>query len=250
MESTSNIPKSEYNLVLLRGMLRVYISVTLFGLIMFLSAATMDWPQAWTLLAIFGFNYLTLFIWGLRSTPGVLFERAQAVKNITKRWDRVILVIYNISMIALLGSAGLDVGRYHWSYIPTWINITAFVFVLLSFLIPFWAIASNPFASGVVRIQSERGHKVVKASPYQYLRHPMYLKRALFRIRLAFVPRFLVGVDSRHHHRHLLHYPHHTRRPHPAARTARVFRIRPRCALSTASGHLVTCISNPLLLNR
>jgi protein-S-isoprenylcysteine O-methyltransferase Ste14 len=34
--------------------------------------------------------------------------------------------------------------------------------------------ASNPFFSEGVRIQSDRGHEVAEAGPYRYVRHPGY----------------------------------------------------------------------------
>jgi protein-S-isoprenylcysteine O-methyltransferase Ste14 len=37
-----------------------------------------------------------------------------------------------------------------------------------------WAMAVNPFAETTVRIQTERGHTVVRSGPYRLVRHPMY----------------------------------------------------------------------------
>jgi protein-S-isoprenylcysteine O-methyltransferase Ste14 len=37
-----------------------------------------------------------------------------------------------------------------------------------------WAIIENRFFSGVVRIQTDRGHKVVDTGPYRLVRHPGY----------------------------------------------------------------------------
>jgi protein-S-isoprenylcysteine O-methyltransferase Ste14 len=38
-----------------------------------------------------------------------------------------------------------------------------------------WAMATNQFFSGVVRIQEERGHVVVSHGPYALVRHPGYV---------------------------------------------------------------------------
>jgi protein-S-isoprenylcysteine O-methyltransferase Ste14 len=38
-----------------------------------------------------------------------------------------------------------------------------------------WAILVNRFFSSVVRIQTERGHRVIDTGPYRLVRHPGYL---------------------------------------------------------------------------
>ena len=38
-----------------------------------------------------------------------------------------------------------------------------------------WVMGVNKFAEPGVRIQTERGHRVVETGPYAYVRHPMYL---------------------------------------------------------------------------
>jgi protein-S-isoprenylcysteine O-methyltransferase Ste14 len=43
-----------------------------------------------------------------------------------------------------------------------------------------WSMASNPYFSGVVRIQEERGHTVAMGGPYRIVRHPGYVGYILF----------------------------------------------------------------------
>ena len=43
-----------------------------------------------------------------------------------------------------------------------------------------WALASNKFFYGVLRIAQEQGHTVCACGPYQYVRHPGYLGAILF----------------------------------------------------------------------
>jgi protein-S-isoprenylcysteine O-methyltransferase Ste14 len=40
----------------------------------------------------------------------------------------------------------------------------------------------NSFAAAVVRVQAERGHRVVSSGPYALVRHPMYSAAVLFMI--------------------------------------------------------------------
>jgi len=65
-----------------------------------------------------------------------------------------------------LALGGLDVGRLHCS--------DSFTGLVGSFAVMNWASRANPFFSSVVRIQEERGHRVVSAGPYRFVRHPGY----------------------------------------------------------------------------
>lgn len=71
--------------------------------------------------------------------------------------------------------AGLDVGRLHWSgSMPFFVQLGGFAALFGSLVLGRWASRANPFFSSVVRIQSERGHRVVYTGPYRYVRHPGY----------------------------------------------------------------------------
>ena len=83
--------------------------------------------------------------------------------------------------------AGLDVGCFHG---PTpyplprrWRQYWRSPAVGLAFL-PFRAVVANRFFSTAVRIQADRGHKVITSGPYRFVRHPGYA---------AFLVVFIVG---------------------------------------------------------
>lgn len=77
--------------------------------------------------------------------------------------------------LAHLGLAGLDLGRYHWSdTVPGELRVGALAALAVSFAVLTWAMHVNPFFSSVVRIQSERGHKLIREGPYRIVRHPGY----------------------------------------------------------------------------
>ena len=45
-----------------------------------------------------------------------------------------------------------------------------------------WDTASNAYFSQIVRIQTDRGHKVATGGPYQYVRHPAYVGTILYEL--------------------------------------------------------------------
>jgi protein-S-isoprenylcysteine O-methyltransferase Ste14 len=83
------------------------------------------------------------------------------------RWIRA-------SAIATLIVMPLD-RRFHWSApIPDALRIVAMVGSLVAFVFIFRAMLTNRFFSAVIRIQEDRGHRVVDRGPYGVIRHPGY----------------------------------------------------------------------------
>ena len=112
-------------------------------------------------------------VWVARKHPDVVNERGKIARN-AKSWDKVLMTIYTVMLFVLFGVAGLDAGRFGWSTMPIAVQIVGYVAFVLSMIVTFWAMATNPFLSTIVRIQDDRGHYVVTTGPYRYVRHPMY----------------------------------------------------------------------------
>jgi len=71
--------------------------------------------------------------------------------------------------------AALSAGRLHLGLnVPTRLRDAALVVFALSGSLQTWAMIANPFFSPVVRLQSDRGHRVIESGPYKYMRHPGY----------------------------------------------------------------------------
>lgn len=106
--------------------------------------------------------------------PALVTARGRIHRD-AKRFDKVILRIYVLLLLAVMVVAGLDVVRYHWSAALPF--ATVYVGVLLSLLttVPgLWALMVNPFAEPAVRVQKERQHVPITKGPYRFVRHPMY----------------------------------------------------------------------------
>lgn len=142
--------------------------------VLFGPAGTLRWPQAWVFLAFYLSGVAWFYIWTKRRDPGLLKERMSPQKNV-KAWDKKILRIYTLFLAALLIVAGLDAVRLRWSHLSLGLNVLGFAGLVLTMLVAFWATKANTFASGVVRIQTDRGHRVCSTGPYAHVRHPMYI---------------------------------------------------------------------------
>ncbi|MCG8348985.1 MAG: isoprenylcysteine carboxylmethyltransferase family protein [Chloroflexales bacterium] len=70
--------------------------------------------------------------------------------------------------------AGLD-ARFDWSppfSLP--VKLVALAIILAGYTLGSYALIENRYFSGVVRIQRDRGHRVVSSGPYRWIRHPGY----------------------------------------------------------------------------
>jgi protein-S-isoprenylcysteine O-methyltransferase Ste14 len=116
-----------------------------------------------------------------RKNPGILAERANSLsaENV-KDWDKKMMPLVGIlGPLTVLLVSGLDV-RFGWSPVQLgWIAPAALVMLTLGLLFSTWAFVENKFFSGTVRIQTERGHRVIDTGPYQYVRHPGYASAIL-----------------------------------------------------------------------
>jgi protein-S-isoprenylcysteine O-methyltransferase Ste14 len=163
--------KSDLTSRVRKRMLQVVIQTLLIAAILFIASGRPDWVWAWAYLGV-GVGILVINASVL--PPELIAERGQ-VKEDTKGWDRVLAIFIIIPTLGTLIVAGLD-ERFGWSPQLDWaIQVIALVFFALAQGLFSWAMASNKFFSGTVRIQEERGHAVASGGPYRYVRHPGYV---------------------------------------------------------------------------
>jgi protein-S-isoprenylcysteine O-methyltransferase Ste14 len=158
-----------------RRAVQLGIQLLLLAAILFLSSGRLDWWFAWVYLAIFVLGVAANSFVLLRTNPGLIAERARQFTPETKKWDRILATVWGVmSAIVSLLVAGLDM-RFGWSpQIPLPIKLIAMLFYMFGSAFSGWAIVSNAYFSGTVRIQTDRGHAVASAGPYRLVRHPGY----------------------------------------------------------------------------
>jgi len=154
--------------------LRATFGIALLLAVFFVPAGTLRWPQAWVFLALYLSAVAGFFLWAKKKDPALLKERASPQKDV-KPWDRTLIRAYSVFLVAMPIMAGLDAVRFRWSRVPFGLILFGFAGLILAMLLVFWVMRENTFASSVVRIQTERGHRVCSTGPYQYVRHPMYV---------------------------------------------------------------------------
>jgi protein-S-isoprenylcysteine O-methyltransferase Ste14 len=163
--------KSDLRSKVRKRMLQVIVQFLVIAAILFIASGRLDWGWAW---AYLGVGVGILVINSLVLPSELIAERGQ-VKEDTKGWDRLLAPLLILPTLGTLIVAGLD-ERFGWSpQLALAIQVIALVFYALAQGLFSWAMASNKFFSGTVRIQEERGHAVATGGPYRYVRHPGYV---------------------------------------------------------------------------
>jgi protein-S-isoprenylcysteine O-methyltransferase Ste14 len=142
--------------------------------LLFGSAGTLNWGEAWLYLLVQGSLSTMAAIWMQKHNPDLLRERMTFLKRSAKDWDKSIIVLGTVMSIPLYGLPGLDAVRYRWSHIPSWLECVGFVGILIANAVIYRTMKANPYLTRLVEVQKDRGHQVVTTGPYQYVRHPMY----------------------------------------------------------------------------
>lgn len=149
-----------------------------FGVFMFLPASRWDWMEGWFFIFVFLVTLAVVAAYLWRVNPEVIIARTGFHEG-TKRWDKILLCFFFPAVYAIIPVAALDDGRFHWFPVPLWVCGIGYVVFLVGMGIVTWAEAVNKFFEVTVRIQTDRGQKVIDTGPYAIARHPGYVAGVL-----------------------------------------------------------------------
>jgi protein-S-isoprenylcysteine O-methyltransferase Ste14 len=93
--------------------------------------------------------------------------------------DKVFMLVFGCAALVWFILIGLD-RRYQLSDVPLPLRALGFAMLIASTGYILWVMRTNSFAAPVVRVQTERGHRVIDSGPYAQVRHPMYSGTALY----------------------------------------------------------------------
>jgi protein-S-isoprenylcysteine O-methyltransferase Ste14 len=159
----------------LRATVRLVVLVPLWCCAVFVSAGRIDWVRGWVWLIGFGGGVAVMGLLVRCANPGLLTARANLRRKDTKLFDKVCLAFYIPLELLQPIVGGLDAVRFRWSSMPFATVYPGLVLLALGMTLATWALRVNPYAETTVRIQTDRGQKVVTSGPYLTVRHPMYV---------------------------------------------------------------------------
>ncbi|MGE5390834.1 MAG: methyltransferase family protein [Deltaproteobacteria bacterium] len=142
------------------------------GLILFLTAGTLRYWQAWIYWTVF--SLLTIFIteyFFIRS-PDLLARRWQHKDQETVRKSPGFLNLFSLFYFV----AGIDF-RFHWSTVPLWVVAAANLLAFLGYVLIIMVFRENSYTSGNITV--EDAQQLITTGPYAVIRHPMYTGMSL-----------------------------------------------------------------------
>lgn len=135
-----------------------------------------NWWEAWAYAVICIAGFALSRGLAARRNPDILAERARFMQHEDAApWDKKLAPLVGLGGGLVPLAAGLD-ALFNWP--PTFsvsLRILSLVVILAGYAMGSYALIENRYFSGMVRIQSERGHKVISSGPYRWMRHPGYV---------------------------------------------------------------------------
>jgi protein-S-isoprenylcysteine O-methyltransferase Ste14 len=150
------------------------------GALLFASAGTLHWPGAWAFLATSAVLGPACGLWLAKSDPALLAERLRlTARSEQPAADKRFVLVFHVAAVVWFVAMGLD-RRINAPAMPPALQALGLAMYLASTAFIMWVFRENSFAAPVVKVQAERGHRVIDTGPYAWVRHPTYGGVSLF----------------------------------------------------------------------
>jgi protein-S-isoprenylcysteine O-methyltransferase Ste14 len=153
-----------------QGIVKFVSGVLLLGLLLFGSAGTFSYWQAWLLMGIL---FIPMFLAGLvmmKKNPELLKKRLNVKEEQSEQ--REVILYSGIMFLAAFIAAGLN-ERFGWIRVPAAVSYTGAVLFLLSYALYGEVLRENAYLSRTIEVQENQ--KVIDTGLYGIVRHPMYM---------------------------------------------------------------------------
>lgn len=153
----------------LQAITKFLIGLLLFGLVLFVPAGTMKYPNGWLLIAVLFIPMLFAGIVLMFKNPELLKKRLNAKEEESEQKE--VVAFSGIMFLAAFIVAGLSF-RFHWVMLPKWAVIIGTVVFLLAYTMYAEVLRENTYLSRTIEVQENQ--KVIDTGLYGIVRHPMY----------------------------------------------------------------------------
>ena len=155
--------------LLLQAIVKFFAGLVLFGLLLFVPAGTIRYPNGWLLVTVL---FVPMFIAGIVmmfKNPELLKKRLNAKEEEKEQKD--VVALSGIMFLAAFVAAGLSF-RFRWFLLPKWAVILGTVIFLVAYAVYAEVLRENTFLSRTIEVQENQ--RVIDTGLYGIVRHPMY----------------------------------------------------------------------------
>jgi protein-S-isoprenylcysteine O-methyltransferase Ste14 len=151
------------------------LTAVVVGAMLFLPAGTWKYWQGWIFLGLLMIPMMTASIHFAERDPQLVERRLQSKEIVGEQ--KLIMKFAKLIFIAAFLIPGFDF-RFAWSRrtfgaVPDWLMILSGTIALAGYLMTYWVMSANSFASRIIQVEKEQ--RVISIGPYRIVRHPMYL---------------------------------------------------------------------------
>ena len=157
-----------------QALIKFLFGLIIIGLLLFIPAGTLDYPNAWLFIALL---FIPMFIAGIIMfirSPELLKRRLNAKEEEDEQ--KIVILISGITFLLAFVVAGLNF-RFGWFELPQIVIIIASAIFLLSYIMYAEVLRENMYLSRTVEVSENQ--KVVDSGLYGLVRHPMYTSTIL-----------------------------------------------------------------------
>jgi protein-S-isoprenylcysteine O-methyltransferase Ste14 len=155
-----------------KGFLGLAIYFLITAAVLFGTAGTLDYWQAWLYLALYFAASIAITLYLIKKDPALLARRMRGGPFAEKEpAQRIIMALASLGFIALMVVPALD-RRFGWSHVPPVVVLAGDLIMLLGWLGIYFVFRENSFASSTIEAAADQ--RVISTGPYAVVRHPMY----------------------------------------------------------------------------
>ncbi len=172
----------------IKQLLLIYLMLSIQIVLFIVSAGHTAGLRPWIFFGASFLHYSVSTVVQYKLNPELLIQRLKRKREGSKLWDEILMRASNLMvLVAIPIIAGLDVGRFYWSSLDIYFAVVGLALFFISTILLNWAMIVNPYFEQTVRIQKDRGHKVITSGPYKIVRHPGHLAGILFALSIPLI---------------------------------------------------------------
>ncbi|WP_431236962.1 methyltransferase family protein [Mycolicibacterium aichiense] len=148
------------------------VQLVVIGTLLFVTADTLDYWQAWVFLGVLAASAWLPSIHLQLTNPAAMERRMRGGPVAEARLvQKIVMAGLYLSLAAMCVVGGLD-HRFGWSSVPTALCLAGNALVAAGLVVVVMVVVQNNYASTTVQVAADQ--KVVSSGLYGLVRHPMY----------------------------------------------------------------------------